>query len=566
MANVLRVARVEQIFELYRQGKSQRQIARELQIDRGSVSRYLKQAAQGLGTGAAGAGPGESKPAIPHTGSAPPKPAILHIGADSKPATVHTGTGAVAMLSAPLPALWPPGGHSKCEPHRTFIVEGLEAGHSAQRIFQDLKTTRDFKGSYFSVLRMVQRLKHASVLPFRRMECAPGAEAQVDFGSGPMLVGQDGKRRKTHVFRITLSHSRKSYSEAVLRQTTDDFMRCLENAFWAFGGVPKTLVIDNLKAAVEQADWYDPELNPKLHAFCRHYGTVLLPCKPYTPRHKGKIESGIKYVKNNALKGRVFTSLQAQNEHLNTWEERVADRRIHDTTKRQVKEVFETAERSALLPLPTERFPSFQEQQRIVHRDAHVEVAKAYYSVPPEYMGRTVWVRWDGRLVRVFNSRWEEIALHARAEPGRFSTDVRHLAAEKISSVERGADALLCRTRRIGAQTGRWAEAMLKDRGIEGVRVLVGLLALARQYLSADLERACEVAAGHGAYRLRVLRTLLKRQPSSQQEELDFMAEHPLIRRMDDYGALVKVSFREERPWKEPPIVWPTEERPTTTT
>ena len=80
-------------------------------------------------------------------------------------------------------------------------------------------------------------------------------------------------------------------------------MRCLENAFWAFGGVPKVLVIDNLRAAVKQPDWYDPELNPILESFCRHYNVVILPTKPRTPRHKGKIERGVGYVKGNALYG-----------------------------------------------------------------------------------------------------------------------------------------------------------------------------------------------------------------------------------------------------------------------
>ena len=106
------------------------------------------------------------------------------------------------------------------------------------------------------------------------MECEPGAEAQVDFGRGAPIVGADGKRKSTWVFRIVLSHSRKGYAEAVHRQTTDDFLRCLENAFAHFGGLPKTLVIDNLRAAVNRADWFDPELNPKAEEFCRHYGMV----------------------------------------------------------------------------------------------------------------------------------------------------------------------------------------------------------------------------------------------------------------------------------------------------
>jgi transposase len=163
----------------------------------------------------------------------------------------------------------------------------------------------------------------------------------VDFGTGapvvipagqPLPMGVKTRRRRTHVFRIILSHSRKAYSEVVYRQTTDDFIRCLENPFHYFGGVPKTLVIDNLKAAVTKADWYDPELNPKIQSFCAHYGTVILPTKPRMPRHKGKVEGGVKYVQSNALKGRTFESLPDQNRFLIEWESCVADTRIHGTT------------------------------------------------------------------------------------------------------------------------------------------------------------------------------------------------------------------------------------------
>src|SRR5690606_26230156 len=110
---------------------------------------------------------------------------------------------------------------------------------------------------------------------------------QVDFGTGAPVIGADGKRRKTHVFRIVLSHSRKAYSEVTFRQTTEDFITCLENALAQFGGCPETLVIDNLRAAVKHPDWFDPELVPKLAAFCAHYGVAILPTRPYTPRHKG---------------------------------------------------------------------------------------------------------------------------------------------------------------------------------------------------------------------------------------------------------------------------------------
>jgi hypothetical protein len=307
--------------------------------------------------------------------------------------------------------------------------------------------------------------------------------------------------------------------------------------------VPKVLVIDNLKAAVKQPDWYDPELNPKIQSFCEHYGIAILPTKPRTPRPKGKIESGVGYVQDNGLKGHRFTSLEAQNDHLVDWETMIADTRLHGTIRKQVGKLFDGVERGALKPLPLERFPFFHEGKRIVHRDGHVEVAKAYYSAPPEYLGHALWVRWDLRLVRIFNGRMEQIAVHVRQEPGRFSTLPEHIHCQKQSSVERGAVWLLGRARLLGEHTARWAETMLKTRGIEGVRVLQGLLALAKRHEARAIERACQVAFSHGAWRLKTIRQLLKRD-APEQETFDFLQEHPIIRSLSDYGKLVAASFQ----------------------
>jgi hypothetical protein len=377
------------------------------------------------------------------------------------------------------------------------------------------------------------------------MECEPGKEAQVDFGTGARIFMPDGKRRKRHVLRVGLSHSRKGYSEACFRQTAEDFLRVLENAFWHFGGAPRTVIVDNLKAAVLQADWFDPELNPKLQSFAQHYGTVILPTKPRTPRHKGKVERGVGYVQDNGLKGRDFSSLEAANQHLARWEATVADTRIHGTTKRHVGKVFREVEQAALLPLPAQRFPFFHEAQRKVSRDGHVEVAKAYYSAPPEYLGRTVWARWDARLVRIFNQRMEQIALHVRRQPGKFSTLGEHIVPEKISGAERGATWLMNKVRHIGPQAHAWAEALLAARGIEGTRVLQGLLAWEKRYPLETLEKACETALSYGAYRLQTVRKLLARDALPQQP-LPFLDEHPIIRPLDDYGRIVAGALRRQ--------------------
>ncbi len=493
MANRLKMAQVNAIWYLLERGWSRRRIARELGVDRATVRRYARAGPEGV-----------SKPATPTAGE-----------------------------------------KSLCEPYRAVIQEKLEIGLSAQRIWQDLTADHGFEGGYESVKRFVRKLCRKKPLPFRRMECSPGEEAQVDFGTGAWVIDAGGRKRRPHAFRIVLSYSRRGYSEAVWRQDSESFLRCLENAFHHFGGVPKTLVIDNLRAGVSQADWYDPELNPKLEEFARHYGTVILPTKPRTPRHKGKIERGVGYVRGNALKGHTFDSLSAENEHLHNWESSVADHRIHGTTRKQVLKLFEEHEREALLPLPGKRFPVFQEGRRKVHRDGHVEVDRSYYSVPPEYMAREVWVRWDSRLLRIYNDRFEQIAVHCKRDRGAFSTQQTHLASEKISRAERGAEALLRQASLVGSYSTHWTRQMVEVRGVRGVRALLGFLALARDFPTDTIEKACKTALKHKLWRLRSLRRLCRDNPN--QEELPFMEDHPLIRGLDTYGTIARfphVSFR----------------------
>jgi transposase len=305
MANRLKMAMIETIVSLHERGWSQRRIAREFGIDRETVARHLALAR------------GESKPAIAPTGcdgsEAGSKPANAPTGSgegegESKPATASQaptgseGTGGVEPAAAD--GSLRTGRPSLCEPWRAAIVAKLEQGLSAQRIYQDLVAEQGFDGKYPSVRRFVRQLLPQEGLPFRRMECGPGEEAQVDFGKGAFLEEADGRRRRPHVFRIVLSYSRKAYSEVVPRQTTEAFVRCLENAFWHFGGVPQRLVLDNLRAAVSKADWFDPELNPKVRSFAQHYGIALLPTKPYTPRHKDYASSCTSFVSSGARSGK----------------------------------------------------------------------------------------------------------------------------------------------------------------------------------------------------------------------------------------------------------------------
>jgi len=510
VSNELTMATVSSIVTLIEGGYSDRHIAAVLNVDRGTVAKYRRQ--------------------LQNPPNAPP-------GSEGDLPGPNTGS----------PQKRTTGPDSQCERHRELILQKLEQGLTAQRIHQDLVDEYGFAAKYHSVRRFVARLVQKTPQLVRRMEVEPGEEAQIDFGTAAYVKTTDGPRRRPWVLRVVLSHSRSAYSEVVYQQSTENFIRVLENAFRYFGGVPKKLIIDNLKAAVKKGDWYDPEVHPKLQSFAQHYGTVFLPTKPYTPQHKGKVESGIKYVKNNALAGRVFQSLEEQNAHLLDWEQRVADTRIHGTTKQQVGRQFEDVERTQLVPLPTDVFPAFHEGRRSVSRDGHIEVAKAYYSMPPEYVGCRVWVRWDSRLIRIFNDRWEQLAAHAKCEPGRFSTNPNHIPKKRVSAVERGTDALLKEIAKIGDDARQWSEAMVQTRGVEGVRVLAGLKALAKKHDSAALNSACHKALSYGAFRLKTIRELLKRDDGKTQQQFDFLSEHPVIRPLSDYSLESLAEFRKDR-------------------
>lgn len=514
MANVLKVHEQNAIQQLAAQGWSRRRIARQLQVDRKTVRRYLKS--------------GAKSPTISTPGST--------VGVESKsPISTPGKTAAAGLVAVALEA---EGGRpSLCDPHRQRIDTKLDAGLSAQRIYQDLVAEVGFGGSYQSVKRFVRHLRQQQPNRVWRIEVQPGEEAQVDFGTGAPVVDAQGRRRRPWVLRVILSHSRKAYSEAVFQQTTENLIRCLENAFRAFGGVAKVLNLDNLRAAVQKADWCDPELNPKLLSFCRHYGCALVPCLPRTPEHKGKTERGIGYLKGNALRGRTFSSLSAHNEFLRHWEKTVADVRIHGTTRKQVAALF-AEEQKSLLALPPDLFPCFQEGPRTVHRDSYVEVDKAYYTVPPEYIGQRVWVRWNSREVRVFNQRWEQIKLHAHLSPGQFDK-VLGLGGGH-GPLERQLDYWLKRAQELGHPCGQWSQGVLEHKGPLGLRSIMGLIGLSDHHAFKTLNDACASALSRRAWRLRDVRALLEQRQREVQTHLPFAQSHPLIRNLAEYGLFIQ--------------------------
>jgi transposase len=526
MANQLKVQEQEAIRNLTALGWGIRRIARELKVSRNTVRNYVRTLEP--------SDPGSITEQILRS------PTLSSAGSGVQTDPLSTpGTAGEKIQTDPLSTAGKTGRKSLCIVHADLILKKVEEGLTAQRIYQDLRLESAFAASYQSVKRYVHKVRRTDPKLVQRIEVQPGEEVQVDFGTGPTLVGADGKKTKTWIFRTVLSHSRKAYSEAVLRQNTETFLRCLENAFRHFGGGTLTINLDNLKAAVLKADWADPELNPKLIDFARHYATTILPCLPRVPEHKGKVENSVKYVKSNAVAGRTFAALAEVNQFLLHWEKTVADVRIHGTTKRQVAELFHL-EKPCLTPLPASLFPCFQEAPRTVHRDGHIEVAKAFYHVPVEYLQRDVWARFDNREVRIFiqdkQGGLKQIQVHRRLQPGQF-TNARGIGGGQ-GSLQANLDYWLKRACNLGTCCEQWARAVATNRGIGGLRTLMGLVGLIDRHSFPALNRACERALAKGTWRLRDVKALLA--AKEIQTQIIFEEHHPLIRNLGEYGLFVQ--------------------------
>lgn len=523
MANKLTVQEQEAITNLTRLGWGIRKIARELGLSRNTVRAYARSVevleAEALAEEILKGSPPSS-------------------GIETDPLSTP-GSATAQNQTDPLSTAGNTGRKSLCADHAELILAKFETGLTAQRIYQDLRVEISFTGSYQSVKRYVRRLRRTDPQLVHRIEVEPGEEVQVDFGTGPTLLQSDGKKRKTWIFRLVLSYSRKAYSQAVLRQDTEIFLRCIEAAFRQFGGSTLTINLDNLKAAVLKADWADPELNPKLMDFGRHYRTTIMPCLPGVPEHKGKVENSVAYVKENALAGRKFSSLAELNLALAHWEKTVADLRIHGTTKRQVAQLF-VVEKPALQPLPASVFACFREGPRTVHRDGHVEVEKAFYHVPTEYLRQDVWVRYDSREVRIFTKNTDgslkQIQVHRRLEPGKF-TNARGIGGGQ-GSLQANLDYWLKRASQLGPSCEGWARAVAQNRGIGGMRSLMGLVGLVDRHSFPTVNRACERALAKGTWRLRDIRALIE--AKEIQTQITFDEHHPLIRNLSEYGLFIQ--------------------------
>ena len=414
------------------------------------------------------------------------------------------------LLAALGPGPQPPRIPSTLEPHRDTIQGLLEQGVEMTAMWQRLRENQGYTGSYSAVRRFVRQLCGSEPPAVIRVHTAPGEEMQVDFGSaGQFFDPVKGSPHLAYVFVATLSYSRHQYAELVFDQKVPTWIALHRHAFESFGGVPRRVVPDNLKAAVKKALILDPVLGEAYRQLALHYGCLLSPTAPRTPQHKGKVENGIHYVKRNFLAGQEFLDIRAANRQLQHWVQEVAGVRDHGTTHQAPLRLFQEYERQALLPLPADPFTLREIKPATVHRDCHLTIDGSYYSVPYQYVGQKLDVYVGERVVEIFRGQ-DLVTTHLRSQQrGHWSTRLEHYPPHKADYLRRTPPHCRQVAARLGPATSQVVDVLLSERPLDRLRSVQAILRLEETVGSQRLEAACARALYFGDPRYRRIKDIL---------------------------------------------------------
>ena len=430
------------------------------------------------------------------------------------------GREEIAKSLGPTPQ--PPKAPSTVEGYREAVQKYLKQGLEMTAIFQRLHDDYGYQGSYSSVRRFVHHVQPEEKEAYVRVHSEPGEELQVDFGNiGPIYDPKAGKTRKGYVFVATLGYSRHQYAEIVCDQKISTWLGLHQRAMAFFGGVPRRVVLDNLKAAVTKALVLDPILGEAYRKLAQHYHFLISPNRPGTPRHKGKVENGVNYVKRNFFAGQEFVDLERANLRLQAWVMETAGVREHGTTHQAPLKLFREIEQAALQALPAEDFDLHAILMAKVHSDCHIVVDGSFYSVPYTLVGEEVEVHVYERVVEIY-ARHELIRTHRRAtQKGQWRTEMEDYPSSKAQYLLKTPQFCRKLALRMGPHTHQVVEHLLADRPLDRLRSVQAILALEESVGPVRLEAACRRALYYGDPHYRrikdILNAALDREPLPDQ-------------------------------------------------
>lgn len=400
------------------------------------------------------------------------------------------------------------------DPWEEQIIEQLEKGWSAELIYQWLTNRKQVNVSYPTVARYVRGVTHPEV--FVPMVCGPGEEIQVDFGYfGTFLKA--GRMVKVWCFAMILSHSRYGWWELVTNQTVPTFIRCHIHGFEYFGGASLSVLLDNLKAGVIHPSFYEPVFQHQYAEMLAHYGAGPVAARPRRPQDKGKVESGVKYAKNNFLPPNRDLTYEQLETALREWTDQIANRRTHGTTRKVPAEVWTQTERPALQALPDQRYQIWEIQQRKVDRFAHIAFRYNYYSVPARHCGETLAVHCNESLVEIYQGT-RKIAVHPLcSDQGRYISRDEHRPSGKL----RKTRAFYAeKMEAIGPAAQAFMEAIEADRPMHWHEMCKGVISLADKWPPEEVDASCQRALCYGAHSYREVKSILEgelwKQPTGQ--------------------------------------------------
>jgi hypothetical protein len=309
---------------------------------------------------------------------------------------------------------------------------------------------------------------------------------------------------------MVLAWSRHIYAEIILHQDVATWLGCHRRAFEFFNGVPKKIIIDNAKCAITKACYYDPVVQRSYAEYAEGYGFIISACPPYDPQKKGRVEAGVKYVKNNFVPLRDFKNLVHANQQLMQWILSEAGNRIHGTTRAKPLTLFTQTEAFLLQKLP-DNPPECAVWEKVkVYNDCHVMYLKCRYSAPSQLIQQTLWLRASETTIRLYQDHLL-VAIHPKlTQPGGKRTLDAHLPPNASAYAMQDAQWCAEQAAHIGLSCERVINLLLNDLVTDYLRAAQGILSLNKKYGSARLDAACHRALTFNSVHYKTIKSILK--------------------------------------------------------